>query len=713
MKSIVLRICEKGSAPFLQLIDASTIEAAEPTVHAEEQLPADLKFPPDHSDDYATYREFFLNEENEHTKFTDIGRHLFDLLHIGDVGRKWNEFAKVGPLRVLLDIETSATGNRNIARLPWELIFDGRNRRFQKKKTPIVRIRNYQDQEAPNVEPINWPIRLLIVIGVNDPAIAAAEEVERIEDVLHKVNRLIDVEVIESPPDINELEETCKRFKPHIFHYIGHGGIDFDGNAFIRLRGSNDDDDPWLASDIENDLEDWEWIPRFAFINACRTSGGTTASAQIGAWGIADAFNSLRVPAVLTMQANIDGKLAGKFAGRLYEHLARGECIDLALVAARNKVRQNIHASVKDNKRDWATPTLTISLPAEKILPLAEKTSQDHKPEVKACVKFHEIDILANCKDERRKFLYGFYPIERSEPPNNLVLVHGSKTSGKTWVTLWCLEACALLDHNVRHVEVVSGETPKWLQVLRRIQRGDASKAVRDQLIYGPLNEAAFYEFNHDLHHRINYKTLPRWETETEFAFEENLDLTNLDNLPIDTVKNIFTSFRKALRQAAEPNNPLIIVLDQWSYEGARIAAGHMEYLIRYLFMPAAGGDLSSPDGRSVKLVLVMNDDELEKMYPELKNKLNGSFREVRLRGIRRDRFEKIAREFFRNVKTARWREIGDYARNINKKHQDFYIEFFGQEVTSDWQPELLGRMLYAIENFDKNRRTNLSVTKT
>jgi hypothetical protein len=692
MNSIILRICEKSSEPFLQLINANG------TMQAEEPLPADLRLPA-HSGDYTTYREFLLKEENEDPKFSDIGQHLFALLHLGEVGREWDKLArKELHHRVLLDIEISATVNRNIARLPWELIFDGTNRRFQKKNAPIVRIRNYHDQEAPNIEPINWPIRLLIIVGVDDTAIAAAEEIQIIEDALRKVNRLIDVEVVESPPDVDELEAACKHFKPHIFHYIGHGGIDPNENAYIRLRGPNGDV-PWLANDIIINLDNWEWLPRFAFINACRTSGGATTGTQIGAWGIADAFNSLRIPAVLTMQANIDGKMAGRFAGSLYENLALGECIDRAMVAARIKLRSKIHATDRDNKRDWATPTLTISLPPEKILPLQEKTSAQHKPDVKACPKFREVDILANCKDERRKFIHGFYPIIPSPSQNNVVLVHGSKASGKTWVTLWCLEACALIDHNVRHVEVVSDASPKWLHVLRRIQAGDANKAVGDRVIYGPLKEEAFYEFNHDLHYRINSETPPPWDPTKKFPFEEDLDLTQLDTLPPDTIKHIFTSFRKALRRAAEPNNPLTIVLDQWSYGVHRIAPSHMEkYLIPYLFTKAASGDLSSPDGRSVKLVLVMSDDELEEMYPELKNKLDGSFHDVHLRGIPAEHFEKVAKEFFHILRSAGRSGISNKAKKLDEEDEKFFIKHFGKDVYPTWHPSRLGEILWYVE---------------
>jgi len=109
----------------------------------------------------------------------------------------------------------------------------------------IVGVRNDGPTEAPETEAMSWPIRLLIVVGVNDPAIEAQREVEKIEDVLRTVNRLVDVEVIEYPT-INDLEEKCKCFRPHVFHYIGHGGSTKGKNAYILLRGPQQNG-PWTA----------------------------------------------------------------------------------------------------------------------------------------------------------------------------------------------------------------------------------------------------------------------------------------------------------------------------------------------------------------------------------------------------------------------------------------------------------------------------------
>ena len=123
---------------------------------------------------------------------------------------------------------------------------------------------------------MSWPIRLLIVVGVNDPAIEAQREVEKIEDVLRTVNRLVDVEVIEYPT-INDLEEKCKCFRPHVFHYIGHGGST-KGKTHTFSCVAHNKTVRGLRSNRKH-VADLGLGPRFAFLNACRSAAGQAALA--------------------------------------------------------------------------------------------------------------------------------------------------------------------------------------------------------------------------------------------------------------------------------------------------------------------------------------------------------------------------------------------------------------------------------------------------
>ena len=667
----------------------------------KEVIPEDLRVD-GHTGDYNTYREKFVTDYREKAEFSDIGRHLYSLLRTGGLAKKWDEL-KAYPngegLRVLLDIEEP-----DLRLLPWELIFDGVQRPFQDIDNTIVRVRDY-DATAANLkaEPVAWPLRILIMIGVNDDknVIGAAEEVEKIEDALRSVNHLVDIEVLEQP-DINDLEKECAIFKPHVFHYIGHGGVSNNDDAYILLKGRAGND-TWTANQIKTSLSVWGVVPRFAFINACRTADkAVTIQNQKNAWSIGDAFSSLGAPAVLTMQADIKGSLAGMFAGMLYERLATGEPIEKAAVAARIKLRDNSMAMNKDDLRDWATPMLTISIPPDQVLPFNSNTDIERLKDIKDCELFREVSILANRRCDRRRFIHGFYPIPPKTPDKELIFVRGTRQSGKTWMTLWCLEACARQNHDVRYVEVASVTGPKWLDVLLQIQKGDPSKIRlnKRQLIFKPLNLKAFNEFNHDLPYRLRNETPPKWDGRDVPLNEDELKTEKLDTLSVSTVKDIFKSFRIALVQAAEVNNPLIIVLDRFRDEESSLTKAHMnEFLVPFLFEPAAAGDLKSPDGTQVvKFVVVLSDEDIEYYTKDNKrlNDLRHYYHEVPLGVIPQKDFEKVAKEFFRNLLA------GSDAQNItNKPTQEdvqFVITKYARKINTDWQPNVLKDMRDIVE---------------
>lgn len=168
----------------------------------EETIPTDLKLP-GHGGDFATYREFFIKQATEHATFGSIGRHLFALLNVGEVGKRWQALIagkkQDERLRVHLDINAAAGIDQELGLLPWELISNGADQWFQDTEDSIFRIHNYEPEEDPKIVKVNWPIRLLIVVGGSDDSIKAAEEVQKIEDVMHDVNRLVDVDVFEPP----------------------------------------------------------------------------------------------------------------------------------------------------------------------------------------------------------------------------------------------------------------------------------------------------------------------------------------------------------------------------------------------------------------------------------------------------------------------------------------------------------------------------------
>lgn len=667
------------------------------------------------NDDVHTYRDTFVEAEGEKSKLSTIGQHLFALLHESKPGLKLDELKESkgegNSLRILLDIK-----EEELALLPWELMYDGVFRPFQDTEDTIIRVHNYnKDAVGLKAEPINWPIRILVVAGVVDKEIGIAKEIENIEDAIRKVRWLVDLEVIDQPPTINDLEKVCKEtFRPHVFHYIGHGGVDEHGYLMLRKPGGGNESDTWTAGQIHSSLKSWEWVPRFAFINACRSADkNSTVQHQKNTWAVGDAFRALGVPAVLTMQANVEGNLAGQFAGMLYERLAMGASIDRAIAAARIRMRDNTTALNKDNSRAWATPTLTLSIPPERVLSLKSKSNGQREQDINGCTLFQDVSVFANRRHDRRHFIHALYPIPPQQPDKELIFVRGETQMGKTWMTLWGLESYARQGHDVRYVEVASLKSPKWLDVLMQIQKGDPKKDAVGKLplIYRPLDPKAFNQFNHELPYRLRNEMPEPWK-ERDVPPPEDLNTDELDNLPETTVKEIFKSFCKALVAAAEPNNPLIIVLDKFISGEQNVTEPHMnKFLLPYLFEEAAERNLKSRDGditRSVKLVLVLNDQEL-KFYtnndPKAKlNLLRRSSYEVHLEGIPDVDFGKVAMEFFRNLKAAPDCVQGDYIKNLTEIHAQMAIESMRPFIEKKWPPFALKLMRRSLEDFEKMR---------
>ena len=84
--------------------------------------------------------------------------------------------------------------------------------------------------QQPDLPPkLEWPLRILIVIGCEpgDTSVNAEEEVRAILRALDPVDAHVDV-LIKRQPGRAQLQTLLSATAgpcPHIFHYIGHGGV--------------------------------------------------------------------------------------------------------------------------------------------------------------------------------------------------------------------------------------------------------------------------------------------------------------------------------------------------------------------------------------------------------------------------------------------------------------------------------------------------------
>lgn len=628
--------------------------------------------------------ELFLTETGQSADFQKIGEYFYALLHQGAVADEWDAFASGKPkLRVLLDIKPA-----EIAALPWELVSDGLEMLAVNPNQTFIR--RYQPTGAVRKLPSDsLPLRVLIVIGAkdNDAAVLPWKEVWRIKADICKfdrqdsenqlVHRIIDIEVLPRP-NSEQLEEVYTDFKPHVFHFIGHGRFNADKKPYLSIDHFNAalqryEPIEWTAKDIYNDLIGWNWLPGFVFINSCRSDGTLDGNAENKkqAWSIGDVFRRLGIPAVLTMQADINGEAAGVFAGAIYKSLAELDPLDTALGHARRAVRNYFETF---DKRDWAIPVLTVAAAPEEALPLRPKASEEIISVIKQCAPFKDIEYFSDRAAPRRALIRGFYPLPPVTAGKNLIVVRGGKRVGKSWLAKWSLEVCALLNHDVRYVEL-SGETKPWLDALLQISGGNESEKGRS-LIYRPLKTEAFNEFNWKLKHRIENQSqsLPPWDNSPILLSWDGANYfvggtkVELNSVVAAAADEMFETFRQSLSRAAKAGCPLTIVLDNF--------AGMREDDIKEHLIPKLIQKIADDTSVPVKFILVFSNDE----YDKFKNFI-GNFQEVTVDFLSPQNFVEFFEEYARYKKPN---EPDDKLESAKQSLENL-VSYNGKQ---EWTPE-------------------------
>jgi hypothetical protein len=551
-------------------------------------------------------REMFLEEDGSSERFEAIGKYLYQLLFQGKVKEKWDELCQQYPKerpqqpgptegrRTILDIKP-----KTLRMLPWELMSPTSSPLplFTDTLNPIVR--GALNVAAPSASYM-WPLHVLIVIGakaveagdVDD--IKAEEEVMAIEDALIKFGRPVEWEVLRRPSN-QKLTDTLRTFRPHVFHFIGHGKRASGGRVPVLEFEAGDEGQAWEwpARRISIDLND-VWVPRFAFINACRSSD---QDEQEKVWGITDAFIEAGVPAVIGMQADVQGNAAANFPGRLYEAMARNIPLDVALAQARTDV-MNVEVDGLE-RRDWALATFTLSVLPEQVIPMQPPVTTEFKLDIES--RFSDISDFVDRVKPRRALWYGIEPVANPDEGKNLLMVKGSTAAGKTWLVHWCLKICAWRERNIMYVSLKEQGTKDFLQVLRLIRKA----CVTGEPFGRPVGAEAFHQFNQVVNHILD----PAQPTPgAAGAPVDDLELPLKPDIDNDSLELILASFKSALQKAAS-NKLLVIALDD-----LKIRKDHFKnYLIPHLIKPIAAGQEETL--KNIRMILVATNEEYDNEF--------------------------------------------------------------------------------------------------
>src|SRR5215475_8443463 len=170
-----------------------------------------------------------------------FGRQLFDALVTDDVRALYVASAQRArdegaSLRLVLRIRSP-----ELARLPWEFLFDPGRQDYLGLTLPLVR---FPQVLAPR-QPLQAaaPLRILgMVSRPNDQdALAVNDEKRRLRSALDALERGGQIELVwVDGQTYGDLEDALDQGPWHAFHFIGHGGYDRDSDeGTIALAGED------------------------------------------------------------------------------------------------------------------------------------------------------------------------------------------------------------------------------------------------------------------------------------------------------------------------------------------------------------------------------------------------------------------------------------------------------------------------------------------
>lgn len=303
----------------------------------------------------------------------DIGRRLFESLAVGDVARSL--FTALGRvregdasgLRLRLVMDPGDSTVAEVAALPWELLFDPRHHGFLARSpdTPLVRV--LPVSTARRLRPGHLPLRVLVAHANprDTESLDTEEEAREIRDALTALDDRVRVEVTEATGP-GALLGRLRDGGFHVLHFIGHGDFDASSGQGRLLFGgttrlANAVSGRTLASMLQG-LADL----RLVVLNACDTARFERREGLDPYSGVAPALVRGGLPAVVAMQLPISDRAAIAFSGALYQALADGRPVDLAVARG----RQAIRAEQEYEDFEWAAPSLFLQVPDGRILDL-------------------------------------------------------------------------------------------------------------------------------------------------------------------------------------------------------------------------------------------------------------------------------------------------------------------------------------------------------
>ncbi len=283
-----------------------------------------------------------------------VAQYLFESIFPGDVEDLFRSSLNLmrgqdKRLRIRLRIDAP-----ELATLPWEYMLDSVEDRFLATSAETVLFREIPLRLPARPTTLTLPMRILVVVS-NPQGVQALDTVKEQEVIRSALAEQIQGGRIEvqfvTPATIANINQAMRQFRPHVFHFIGHGLFENDEACLVleeedgsaRLINERDFRE-FFAGDNET---------RIAVLNACQTA---TVSSSKPLVGLAPRLLQRQLSGVVAMQFPLQDKAALIFSREFYRSLALGYGVDTAVADARRGILMELGGQTID----WGVPVLFL-----------------------------------------------------------------------------------------------------------------------------------------------------------------------------------------------------------------------------------------------------------------------------------------------------------------------------------------------------------------
>lgn len=289
---------------------------------------------------------------------TQLGRQLFEALFHGNVKSIYDQSQeKLGPdqwLRLRINIGAQ---NPELARLPWEFLYDPVRGPLALSGTPIVRFLP-QPVSQPGLK-VALPLKVLLTAAQTPPPASVERELQEVRTALESLGSQVQV-TPESHLTIRTFQRLLRE-NFHIWHFVGHGNFSPDGRtARLALEDDRGGTQHVGATELQIFLN--RSSIRLIVLDACDSAKIATEPFR----AMAPALIRAQIPAVVAMQFRVPEESTQAFAGEFYRTLAAGWPIDACVTEG----RRAILGVVGIGSPDWGIPVVYTRAPDGKLFDL-------------------------------------------------------------------------------------------------------------------------------------------------------------------------------------------------------------------------------------------------------------------------------------------------------------------------------------------------------